>query len=247
MKRIISTLTTLAGAAGLVALVACDGGSGGANALVIAQANQVAVDPSSLAAGTNTQHHFQDPNAGTGINGITDPTQVVATNQTIGSPEVVARLHACAKIPYATLGSILATRGVNIQPAQAPSGGGPAPQTAGTIYAEGAAAMGVADYAGRVPEMIIASTSAMAKEFDIFVAAAAEIQANLSTSSACPGTTIADANGVFSLDGISCIIGKPASQAHLTLANQLVQAAPDVNTGVQIAIAALLEAAHTCE
>ena len=55
----------------------------------VAQPNEIAVDPSSLAAGTNTQHHFQDPSAGTGINGITDPTTVVAINQTIGSPEVV--------------------------------------------------------------------------------------------------------------------------------------------------------------
>ena len=33
-------------------------------------------------------------NAGTGINGITDPTVVQAQNQVIGSPEVVARLMA---------------------------------------------------------------------------------------------------------------------------------------------------------
>jgi hypothetical protein len=247
MKRIIPTLTTTFAAVLPLALVACDGASTAANALTIPQTNQVSVDPTSLAAGSNTQHHFQDPNAGTGINGISDPSQVVATNQAIGSPEVVARLHACGKIPYASLGTILASRGVNIQPAQAPAGGGAAPQTAGTLYAEGAAALGIADYSGRVAEMVIASTSAMSKAFDIFVAAAQEVQANLASSEACPGTVIADANGVFSQDGISCILGKPATAAHVTLANQLVQAAPDVNTGVQIAIAALLEAAHTCE
>jgi hypothetical protein len=247
MKRIVPCLSGLASlglaVVAAAALAGCDGGGGGANDLV-AHPNQIAVDPTSLAAGSNTQHHFQDPNAGTGINGISDPAVVQATSQVIGSPEVVARLHSCSKIPYASLGGLLASRGVNIQPAAKGSSG---PATAGTIYAEGAAALGIADYAGRVPEMVLASTSAMAKEFDIFVAAAAEVQANLSTTTACPGVTIADANGVFTLDGISCIMGKPATPAHVTLANQLVQAAPDVNTGVQLAIAALLEAAHTCE
>ena len=240
MKRIVSNLSGLLVAAAVLA--GCDAGGGGAND-PISQPGQIAVDPSSLAAGTNTQHHFQDPSAGTGINGITDPAQVQAQVQVIGSPEVVARLHSCSKVPYASLGALLASRGVNIEPAS----GGSGPETAGTIYAEGAAALGIADYAGRVPEMVLASTSAMAKEFDIFVAAAAEVQANLATTAACPGVTIADSNGVFTLDGISCILGKPATPAHVTLANQLVQSAPDVQTGVQIAIAALLEAAHTCE
>jgi hypothetical protein len=238
MKRIVSNLTLAAIAA--FALAGCEASGQKANEPV-AQPNEIAVDPSSLAAGTNTQHHFQDPNAGTGINGITDPTVVVAINQTIGSPEVVARLHSCGKVPYASLGNLLASRGVNIQP---DTGGA---QTAGTLYAQGGAALGIADYAGRVAEMVVASTSAMAKEFDVFVAAGAEIQANLATSEACPGTTIVDSTGSFTLDGISCIMGKPATPAHVTLANQLVQAAPDTTTGIQLAIATLLEAAHTCE
>ena len=249
MRPILSTPVppaarrALGALAALAALAGCDGGGAGANQLV-GHPQEIAVDPSSLAAGDNTQHHFQDPSAGTGINGITDPVQVQATNQAIGSPEVVARLHACSKVPYASLGNLLASRGVNVQPAPDGSSG---PATAGTIYSQGASALGIADYAGRVPEMVLASTSAVAKEFDVFVAAAAEIQQNLASSSACPGVVIADANGVFSLDGISCILGKPASPAHVTLANQLVQAAPDVSSGVQLAIAALLEAAHTCE
>jgi hypothetical protein len=240
MKRIGSTLLLTAFSA--LGLACSDGGA--ANRLVVSH-RQVAVDPSSLAAAGNTQHHFQDPN--TGQNGFTDPHVVVVEDQLVGSPEVVARVHACGKVPYASLGSILSTRGVNIQAAQGDGNGGAPPMTAGTIYAQGAASMGTPQYAGRVPEMIIASTSAMAKQFDVFIAAATEIQQNLTTSPACPGTTIADTSGVFSKDGISCIMGKPASDAHVTLANQLVQAAPDVNTGVQIAIAALLEAAHTCE
>jgi hypothetical protein len=243
MKRIVSTLKLATAAAAALGLAACDSSGGSASTLAASQPNEIAIDPSSLAAGSNTQHHFQDPNAGTGINGITDPAQVQAQNQVIGSPEVVARLHACGKIPYASLGNLLASRGVNmVPPATAPT-----TATAESIYADGASALGVADYAGRVAEMVVASTSSMAKEFDVFVAAATEIQANLTNSPACPGVVIADATGVFSADGISCILGKPATPQHVTLANQLVQAAPDVNTGVLIAIATLLEASHTCE
>jgi len=192
----------------------------------------------SLAAEGNTQHHFQDPN--TGENGITNPQEVHVMDAQVGSPEVVARLHSCAKIPYVTLGAILASRGVNM--AAAATG-----QTAGGLYKTGAAALGMANYAGRVPEAIIASTASMAKQFDILVAASSEVQKNLTNSKACPGVTIADATGKFSKDGISCIMGKPATDAHVTLANQLVTQAADVNTGVQLATAALLEAAHTCE
>jgi hypothetical protein len=196
------------------------------------------VDPNSLAADGNTQHHFQDPN--TGENGISDPNVIHADDAQVGSPEVVARLHACGKIPYASLGSILSTRGVNMA-AGAKAG------TAAAIYQTGASALGVASYAGRVPEALIASTSAMSKEFDILLAAAPEIQTNLTKSTACPGVTIADATGIFSKDGISCLLGKPATDGHVTLANQLVTQAPDVATGVKLAISALLEAAHTCE
>src|SRR6185295_12061879 len=69
----------------------------------------------SLASGeNNTQHHFQQ--MGTGENGEYNNSadEVKAQDQQIGSPVVVARLHACAKIPYASLGNILSSRGVNL-------------------------------------------------------------------------------------------------------------------------------------
>jgi hypothetical protein len=233
MNRVILALLA-ASAASLMACANGDGSSPSGGAHTWGQESQ---DPNSLAADGNTQHHFQDPN--TGDNGISDPHQVRADDEAVGSPEVVARLHACAKLPFATLGSVLSTRGVSIQKGQATA--------AGTLYQAGASALGIANYAGRVPEALIGSTSAMSKMFDIFVAAAPEIQKNLSNSTACPGTAITDANGKFTKDGISCIIGKPATDAHVTLANQLVSDAADPNTGAQLAIAALLEAAHTCE
>jgi hypothetical protein len=240
MNRKLSTLAALAA----TALVAGCSGSSDANKLV-GVTHYSSYDPNSLAAEGNTQHHFQDPN--TGDNGITEPLVAHAQAAQIGTPEVVARLHACGKLPYASLGSVLSTRGVNMTASTAKN----APPTAANIYKAGASALGIANYAGRVPEMVIASTSSMAKMFDVFVAAAPEIQSNLTNSSACSGTSVADATGKFSKDAIACIIGKPASDDYVTLANQAVQQAvaggADVNTGVQLAIAALLEAAHSCE
>ena len=233
MKMTILTLI----AASSIGLMACSNTDSGALNGGGHTWGQESTDPNSLAADGNTQHHFQDPN--TGENGISDPNVVKADDAQVGSPEVVARLHACAKLPYASLGSVLQTRGVSITKGAANS--------AGTLYTGGAPALGIASYAGRVPEAIIASTSAMSKMFDIFIAAAPEVQKNLTNSSACPGIAITDATGKFTKDSISCIMGKAATDAHVTLANQLVSQAPDANTGAQLAIATLLEAAHTCE
>jgi hypothetical protein len=203
------------------------------------------MDPNSLAADGNTQHHFQDPN--TGDNGISDPNQINAQDQTVGSPEVVARLHSCSKITYSALGNILKGRGVNLSSTQTNS--------AAMLYKGGASALGVANYAGRVPEMIIPSTAALSKEFDIMVAASQELQAGIKANSlvspACTGTPIIDSSGNFTKDGLSCLMGKPATPDHVTIANSVATEAVSQgltqDQGQQIAISAILEAAHTCE
>ncbi len=203
------------------------------------------MDPNSLAADGNTQHHFQDPNSGD--NGFTDPNAQKAEDQTVGSPEVVARLHSCSKITYAALGNILKGRGVNMS--------GTGQNATGTLYKGGASALGVANYSGRVPEMIIPSTAALSKEFDIMVAASIEIQAgikaNTLTTTACTGTQIVDSSGNFTKDGLTCLMGKPATPDHISIANDAVSQATSQgltkDQGQQIAIAAILEAANTCE
>jgi len=203
------------------------------------------MDPNSLAADGNTQHHFQDPN--TGDNGITDPNQQKAEDQTVGSPEVVARLHSCSKITYAALGNILSERGVNTGSTQSNS--------AGLLYKGGASALGTANYAGRVPEMIKPSTAALSKEFDILVAASQEIQAAVKAGTlnmkACTGTQLVDSSGNFTKDGLTCLMGKPATADHVSIANDAITQAQSQgltkDQGQQIAIAALLEAADTCE
>ncbi len=233
-KTLTSILTILGGAAFAL------GCSSAPNDVLVGD-----MDPNSLAADNNTQHHFQDPN--TGDNGISDPNQVHTLDQQVGSMEVVARLHSCSKITYAALGTMLANRGVNT--------GSTTQNSAGLLYKGGASALGTANYSGRVPEMIIPSTAALSKEFDIMVAASIEIQAALKAGTlnmkACPGTQLVDSSGNFTKDGLTCLMGKPATADHISIANDAITQATSQgltkDQGQQIAIAAILEAAHTCE
>jgi hypothetical protein len=248
MKRFV--LTSLGAAALAVALASCTQNEGQSEWLPQPEPYSAG----SLAAGTNTWNHPAQSIGGE--NGITDTQQKMAQDALIGTPDVVARIHGAQKIQYAALGRILGDLGVNVNvPAPATGGKGgkgttmsTTPLTAGQLYAGGQSALGVALYASRVPEMIIPSTSALAKEFDIFSQAATEIlKSNLASSTRCPSTQLVDATGQFTRDGLSCLMGKPAKPDHVTLANQLVMAAPDVATGQQLAIATLLAAAHTSE
>jgi hypothetical protein len=197
-----------------------------------------AVGPDSLGAGRhNTPNHFQDPNLGK--NGLADPTQVQVQVQSVGSPEAVASLHGCTKLTYATLGAVLTSLGVDVTNTTMGS--------AGELYTDGATALGIAIYPGRTPEALFGTTASLTKQADIFVAAAQEILSNTTPMPSCPGTALLDSVGNFTADGISCVIGKPATQDYVALANQLITDAPDQATGQQLALASLLEAAHTCE
>jgi hypothetical protein len=221
----------------VIALVGCQQDS--TSVQLPGEPRPVEFSPDSLAAGTNTWDH-QLQSLGSGVNGITDPVAKLQADAVIGPPDVVARLHGAQKMQYATLGRILADLGVAVTSTTANS--------AGELYASGQGALGVAVYASRVPEMILPSTSALAKEYDIFVAAASEIvKDNLASSTRCPGVQLLDATGQFTEDGLSCLLGKPAKPDHLTLANQLITQAPDTATGQELAVATLLAAAHTSE
>ncbi len=227
MKRILLTLVAAAGLAGS----GCSAGDpndklGGAAAA------------ESRGQALSIHHDFNAPNQ-VGEYGAMQQADKHVSDPTGGV--TAARYHGCTKITYAALGSILSSRGAKLN-GQA---------NALTLYKNGSSALGVANYGGRAPESLLASTSAMAKMFDVFVAAAPEIQANLGASAACSGVTIADATGKFSKDGLSCLMGTLATDDHVAVADQAVKDAvaggATVTQGVQVAIAALLEAAHTCE
>jgi hypothetical protein len=85
--------------------------------------------------------------------------------------------------------------------------------------------------------------------FDIWVAAAPEIAASLGTRCTRKGQPVAffDAQGKCTADGISCLIGVPASAAHVEICNAMLGQATTPDKGKTIAISTLASAAHTCE
>ena len=187
---------------------------------------------------------------GGGDNGLTDPSTKFLDDQLLGTPDQVARMHGVQKISYAALGTMLSDLGVTTTAtatAAAKKGAtAPVSLTAGSLYTNGASALGAPIYASRVAEMLIPSTASLAKQFDIFMAAASEIVANASNSKRCAGVTLVT-NNALTEDGISCLIGKPATAEHMQLAQDAVSAATDPTTGVQIAVATLLAGAHVSE
>ena len=56
-----------------------------------------------------------------------------------------------------------------------------------------------------------------------------------------------DAANACQLAGISCLIGSPASQAHVDLCNQTIARASTPDVGKRLAVAVMLAAAYTCE
>jgi hypothetical protein len=197
----------------------------------------------------NTFDHFNDP----GASGQKDPFQILKERAEEGPPEVRSRLHSCTKIPYASLGDFLTSRGVNLN---ATSSAG-AVKTAGELYKGGTDAMGVARFDAREGEAYFHTTAGATKLFDIFVQAAPEIIANIQSVDACKingaGKPMFDATtGACVYESLSCIMGRPATDDDMTLCNlMLAQASKtdpkDLTTKRNIAVAAFLSAAHTCE
>lgn len=56
-----------------------------------------------------------------------------------------------------------------------------------------------------------------------------------------------DTAGRCNADGVSCLIGIPATQAHLDICNETIARANDDVAGKRLAVAVLAAAAHTCE
>jgi hypothetical protein len=185
--------------------------------------------------------------AGTsGAGGSTSSGDPVPTPQEVG-----ARLHGCRKVRYASLGNVLADRGVDLSSTAANS--------AGLLYAMGEDAFSVPKIDSRRGEKDGHTTASAMKLFDIFVQAAPEIIANISNSQLAPACTLNGQNPeMFASDGscveeaVSCLLGYPASEDHMLLCNLIVDKADptdsaDVANKRHIAVATLLSAAHSCE
>ena len=235
MNRIALTLIAAAG----LALAACTDGT--SDSLSDGRTGGDPRDPNSTAGGEGTTFdHSNDP--GGAAPGADFQPPEPAQLRLVGSPEVTSRLHSCGKLTVASLGDILTSRGL--------TGGGTRPAGAisgKAIYDQGSTppAFGGANYNGRVPEAPFSSTSAMAKMFDIFTMASYDAVAANWAAPACPDTKIVGADGKFTQDGLTCLMGKPARPEHLAVANDAIAKNP--TDGAKIAIAALLSAAHTCQ
>ena len=172
-----------------------------------------------------------------------DPFEILEKLEEEGPAEFRSRVHSCPKVKYAALGSILASRGVDLASAD--------PLSAGAIYRGSDQALGVANYGARVSESASLTTASASKLFDIFIAAAPEIIANMPTAPACVvgdrSAPLFNSQDQCLVDGVSCLIGAPASVGHLELCNRIVTEASTPERGKIIAVAALAAGAHTCE
>ncbi len=190
----------------------------------------------------NTFDHNQD----LGAYGGRSPFDILAERQAEGPPEVRTRLHSCQKLPVASFMTILTSFGVNM------NNTGKNPPSAADLLKAGGGALGAADYDARVAEATTWSAAGAAKTFDIFMQAAPEIIANFSTLAQCKRADgsqpdLFDGNNKCNIDALSCLIGKPARQAHVDICNTAVAQASSIDTGKAIAVATILSAAHSCE
>lgn len=191
--------------------------------------------PGSTSGGTDTT--FDHDN-----NGIS-PWDLIQRIEEEGPPRFTSHMHSCPKIHYRTLGSVLTSLGINAANATQLS--------AGELYTDGFNALGGPNFANRIRENSSVTTSGASREFDIFAAGADEIIAALPTLARCQvggvGVQLFDANNQCRADGITCLVGVPATATHLDICNLSVTQATTPEVGKKLAVAALLAAAYTCE
>jgi hypothetical protein len=160
-----------------------------------------------------------------------------------GPPGYTARIHGCRKMPYRTLGRVLSGLGVNLDAT--------GEVEAGNMWRGSDQALGAPNYGARIGESTEVTVAVASRTFDIFVQAAPEIIANLPSVERCMvggvGVSVFDAAGRCNRDGLSCLLGEPASEVHVAQCDDVVRRAADPAQGQAIAVAALLSAAHTCE
>jgi len=174
-----------------------------------------------------------------------DPFAVLRRITEEGPPEISTRMHACGKIKVATLGRLLEQLGVDLTKTATPA-------SAGQLYLGGLGALGAANYGARVPEALELTAAGAAKLFDIFVEAAPEVIAAMPTLARCEGvgatpTQMFDSAGHCTFDGISCLVGVPATQAQKDLCDAVAGSGTTPTNGKTLAVATILSAAHTCE
>jgi hypothetical protein len=198
---------------------------------VIQQDDQI--PPGSTSGGPDTTFDHE--------NDYISPWELLDRLQKEGPPRYTSRVHSCPKVRYATVGRVLTDIGVNVDNTTNLS--------AGQLYTSGFNALGGPNYANLIRENISITTSGASRLFDIFAAAAPEVITAFESNAIarCPGAQLFDASNTCRPEGITCIIGTPATARHLDYCNLTVTSASNVTVGKRLAVATMLAAAYTCE
>ena len=181
-------------------------------------------------------------------NDYRDPYEIAQQHAEEGSPDTRARLHSCQKLQITALRNILTDFGVDLERESNPP-------SAGQLLSAGGTALGQSNYPARTGEDIVWTAAGAAKTFDIFVQAAPEIITAMPGLAQCQidgvGPTMFDEsdpeNPTCNDDAVSCLIGRPATPEHIAICNNLVKSGSSLEIGKNIAVGALLSAAHSCE
>jgi len=179
-------------------------------------------------------------------NNTFDPWAVIERLAKEGPTSFTSQVHSCPKVRYRTFGTLLTSFGVDIAPTGA--------TTPGQLWRDGDNAMGAPNFANRIRENVAITTSGASKAFDIFAAAAPEIITKIQTPPGLARCNVGTAQALLfnadnscRPDGITCLIGTPATLDHVDFCNLTVANASSIDVGKRIAVAALLAAAYTCE
>jgi hypothetical protein len=99
--------------AALLLLAACEGGNVYASGPdLVGALPDIPATGSGNGTASGTEGTFDHPAALGDV--TTDVREALARIEEEGPPGYTARVHACRKLPYATLGRVLASRGVNL-------------------------------------------------------------------------------------------------------------------------------------
>lgn len=198
--------------------------------------------PAATAAPIATHDPFDHPAALTGGAAAT-VREALERMAEEGPPLYAARMHSCRKMPYQTVGRLLRAHGVDVDAT--------GPTSAGRLWREADQALGAPNYAARVPESTEVTAASSGRLFDVFVQAAPEIIAAMPDQPGCQiggvGARLFDADGSCREDGITCLLGVPATDTHVAFCDTIVSRADTVADGQKLAVAALLASANTCE
>ena len=187
----------------------------------------------------NTFHHPQS------IDGVrvADAREVLSRMEEEGPPAYRSRVHACRKMRYGTVGRMLSSLGVDTA--------SDTELSAGRMWREADQALGAPNYAARVPETTELTTASASRLFDILVQAAPEIIERMPTQERCMigerGATVFDEAGACTEEGLTCLLGEPASPEHVELCTVIASRATTPDKGRILAVASMLAAAATCE